>query len=257
MPGTLSFPEGKNFKKPEKANYERSFSTMKKNRMMRLASGLLVAVLLTTCAISGTFAKYVTSDSGSDFARVAKWGVTVEAKNFGMFTDKYETDDSTATFTGDYSVKSADGKDVMAPGTKGTFADFAITGTPEVAVKVAVEATVSVSDNWIVDGDFYCPIVITVGTEAISGLDYKNAADFAAAIKAKLDGKSAQYAPNEDLSAIYNTTNLDLAWAWAFENATGTKNNQTDAKDTALGNVAVAEDLVINISVAISVTQID
>ena len=228
---------------------------MKKNVMMRLASGLLVAVLLTTCAISGTFAKYVTSESGSDFARVAKWGVEVEAESFDMFTDAYETDDTTATFTGSYSVDSADGEDVMAPGTSGSFANIAITGTPEVAVEVAVEATVSVSGNWIVDGDFYCPIVITVGAEAISGLDYENAADFAAAIKAKLDGKSAQYAPNEDLSAIYNNDNLDLAWAWAFEGAAGSK--QTDAKDTALGNVAVAEDLVINISVKISVTQID
>ena len=55
---------------------------MKKNRMMRVASALLVAVLLTTCAISGTFAKYVTTESGSDFARVAKWGVNVEAESF-------------------------------------------------------------------------------------------------------------------------------------------------------------------------------
>lgn len=231
---------------------------MKKNRMMRLASGLLVAVLLTTCAISGTFAKYVTSESGSDFARVAKWGVEVEAESFDMFTTDYKTDDTTATFEGDYSVSSEDAAerdDVMAPGTSGSFAKIAITGTPEVAVKVAVEATVSVSDNWIVDSDFYCPIVITVGTEAISGLDYDDADDFAAAIKAKLDGKSAQYAPNTDLSAIYNNTNLDLAWAWAFEGAAGSK--QTDDKDTKLGNLAVAEDLEINIGVEISVTQID
>lgn len=50
---------------------------MKKNKIMRIASVLLVAVILTTCAISGTFAKYVTSGSGSDTARVAKFGVTV------------------------------------------------------------------------------------------------------------------------------------------------------------------------------------
>ena len=43
---------------------------MKKNIMMRVASALLIAVLLTTCAISGTFAKYVSTASGSDTARV-------------------------------------------------------------------------------------------------------------------------------------------------------------------------------------------
>ena len=48
---------------------------MKKNKMMRLASGLLVAVLLTTSMISGTFAKYVTTESGSDSTRVAKWDI--------------------------------------------------------------------------------------------------------------------------------------------------------------------------------------
>ena len=43
---------------------------MKKNKMMRLASFLLIAVLLTTSVISGTFAKYVTTDAQWDSARV-------------------------------------------------------------------------------------------------------------------------------------------------------------------------------------------
>lgn len=47
---------------------------MKKNKMMRLASCLLVAILLTTSVISGTFAKYTTSSTGTDSARVATWG---------------------------------------------------------------------------------------------------------------------------------------------------------------------------------------
>lgn len=231
---------------------------MKKNRMMRLASGLLVAVLLTTCAISGTFAKYVTTESGSDFARVAKWGVTIEAESFDMFTTDYETHDEDATFTGEYSVSSAaadERDDVLAPGTEGSFANIAITGTPEVAVDVAVVATVTVSENWTVDGDFYCPITITVGTTEISGLDYDSATAFATAIKTAIDGKSAQYAPNTNLAAAYDNTNLDLAWSWAFEGATGSE--QTDVKDTALGDKAVAEDLKISIGVAITVTQID
>ena len=45
---------------------------MKKNRMMRVASALLVAVLLTTCAISGTFAKYITAEDATDSAAQAK-----------------------------------------------------------------------------------------------------------------------------------------------------------------------------------------
>ena len=51
---------------------------MRKNRMMRLASVLLVLCLLTTSVISGTFAKYVTTVGGRDEARVARWGFTGE-----------------------------------------------------------------------------------------------------------------------------------------------------------------------------------
>jgi len=233
---------------------------MKKNKMMRIASVLLVAVLLTTCAISGTFAKYVTTQTGSVSARVAKWGVVIEAESFGMFDVEYETDDDTATFTGDYSVQSGktEKDNVLAPGTEGSFADIEITGTPEVAVDVSIVATVSVSDNWVdADGKFYCPVVVTVGTTEFNGLDYESATAFAAAIKKELDDKSAQYAPNTNLADTYDNTNLDLAWSWAFENATGEKNDQTDVKDTFLGDAAVNADLKIEIGVDITVTQVD
>ena len=238
---------------------------MKKNRMMRLASGLLVAVLLTTCAISGTFAKYVTEGEASDSARVAKWGVNINAESFDLFTTDYKTDDTTATFTGDYSVSSegtANRDDVMAPGTSGKIANISITGTPEVAVEVAVKATVTVSGDWVVNGDFYCPIVITVGDTAICGLAYDDAADFAKAIEDELKGKSAQYAPNKDLTEVDD--DFGISWEWAFEDADHVALDcecaagaQTDAKDTVLGDKAVAGDLEIAIGVEISVTQID
>lgn len=47
---------------------------MKKNKRMRTASGLMIAALLTTSMISGTFAKYTTADAAQDSARAAKWG---------------------------------------------------------------------------------------------------------------------------------------------------------------------------------------
>ena len=62
---------------------------MKKNTMMRVASALLVAVLLTTCAISGTFAKYVSSAETSDTARVAKWGWGTTSIAIDLFDDTY------------------------------------------------------------------------------------------------------------------------------------------------------------------------
>jgi hypothetical protein len=238
---------------------------MKKNKMMRIASVLLVAVLLSTCAISGTFAKYVTAEDGSDSARVAKWGVVVEAESFKLFTNEYKTDDT--GFTGTYSVQSGatPADNVFAPGTKGTFANFAITGTPEVAVEVDVLSSVKLSGNWEVGGKFYCPIVITVGTTAISGLDYTSALSFESAIEVATLSYCGAYEPNEDLSDI-KVKDFDISWEWAFEGAGGhvtaldcdcADDVQCDYKDSVLGTRAATEDLKIEIRVAITVTQIN
>ena len=123
---------------------------MKKNRMMRLASGLLVAVLATTSMISGTYAKYVTQDTASDVARVAKWGVTVLASG-SLYGEKYATAaDNFITASDDKNVVSVWGKqatgtttnNVVAPGTKSDQGfKFAINGKPEVDSKVTVSIT--------------------------------------------------------------------------------------------------------------------
>ena len=65
---------------------------MKKNKMMRNTAALGVAVLLTASVLSGTLAKYTTSVTGKDEARVAKFGVVI-TESGAMFADEYETDD--------------------------------------------------------------------------------------------------------------------------------------------------------------------
>lgn len=115
---------------------------MKKNKMMRLASALLVLTLLTTCIISGTFAKYVTTDSASDTARVAKFGVvaSVSGDLFGATYKAVNKGNSITTYDKNGgTVSSADGEFVVAPGTKnGTGLTLSVSGTPEVSTKVTL-----------------------------------------------------------------------------------------------------------------------
>ena len=116
---------------------------MKKNKMMRIASILLVVTLLSTCVISGTFAKYVTKAEGEDQARVAKWGVLVTVEG-NEFADKYKaTDEAYKEDGGVYAVVSANGDKVVAPGTSAKEADMALVatvkGTPEVAARYTLE----------------------------------------------------------------------------------------------------------------------
>lgn len=102
---------------------------MRKNKMMRLASMLLVLTLLSTCMISGTFAKYVTTATGSDSARVAKWGIKMDGDGKALFADTYGA-----------TVKSDNGDDVVAPGTNGSYI-YSVFGTPETAYEITFEGT--------------------------------------------------------------------------------------------------------------------
>lgn len=232
---------------------------MKKNTMMRIASILLIAVLISTSAISGTYAKYVTSDNASDTARVAKWGV--EATVTGeAFNTEYAIKDSATDVKGDaitVSVKSSTTDKLVAPGTTGTFTGVALTGTPEVAVNVTHVATITL-DGWTLDGgEFYCPVYITIEGVEYSGLNYSSASDFADALKGAIEAANGNYQANTDLSGVAGL-NGDYIWTWDFVGKTGTENNQTDEKDTELGNLAAAGTLnTITIAVSTTVTQID
>lgn len=220
---------------------------MKKNKIMRIASVLLVAVILTTCAISGTFAKYVKSGSGFDTARVAKFGVTVTG-NADTFKQTYEKDDTSATLTGDTVVST---EKVVAPGTSGNMAAFSLSGTPEVAVNVAFTGTLELGDKWVDSTSaYYCPIEITVGDTTFKGKTYASADEFQAAVNAKIAAYSKDYEANKDLSTIGADAPV-ISWKWAF---TG----NDDVKDTYLGDQAAdGNAATISLSVTATVTQID
>lgn len=228
---------------------------MKKNKMMRLASVLLVAVLMSTCAISGTFAKYVTKGTATSEARVAKFGVKVAAEG-SLFSTTYATkNEADIAEIGANSVISSDDKNVVAPGTSGKLTETMITGKPEVAVRVTNEATVTLNDKWIVDGNFYCPIEITVNGVKVDTSTCTDKDTFATAVANAINAVSAEYKAGTDLSNV--TDGLSISWAWPFY-----VDEATDRKDTALGDAAAgipdgAQAATISINVTTTVTQID
>lgn len=215
---------------------------MKKNTFMRVASALLVAVLLTTCAIAGTFAKYTTSANSTDSARVAKFGVVVAADFGDLFVEEYET---TNAWSGDDGVSVKADTGVVAPGTNGSLADFTVTGTPEVDVAVTYEATLELT-GWEIAGVYYCPIEITVNGVVLKGNDYNSADLFIAAVEEAIEASAANYDAGTDLSTeVLN--DLAVSWEWKY---TG----NDDVKDTALGDAAAA---TIGLTISCTITQID
>jgi hypothetical protein len=244
---------------------------MKKNAMMKIAAILMVAVLLTTCAISSTFAKYVSNDSTKSSARVAKWGVTVTvddndtafaleyANNSGVMV---ESSVKTDVYEDDLLVTKK--QYVVAPGTKNSKAiNIAVSGTPEVATKVSAKTSLDNQTfvtlaNWEVGTGVeatYCPIIFTVngatyrvGTDADAtdkNYYYANASALETAVNAAIAEvfKTTSFAPNNSVAA-----NLTVGWEWLFD--------ADNANDTRLGNAAAtATAATIGFDFVISVEQ--
>ena len=219
-----------------------------KNKFMRIAAVALMLCLVTTCAISGTFAKYTTEGTATDTARVAKWGITVTAPTDEAFAKKYN---DTASESG---VKVVSTTEVVAPGTNGTLPTPVIAGTAEVAVEVIVSATITL-DKWTTDGtDEYCPIEFTVGEKTYGiygteGANYVKCTDVAD-LKNKVEtaiSATISYDANATIAAIAVPT-----WAWAF-----TTGDANDAKDTKLGARAADDNApTITYSITVTVNQV-
>lgn len=143
----------------------------KANKPLRAAGILLLATMLTTCMTAGTFAKYTTSASGSDSARVAKFGVItqVDGTLFGEEYASYTDGDqpigySADTKTGTVQVNAQGTNDVVAPGTKNdTGLAVAVTGTPEVDVQV--DTTIATQNIYLNAGSYATLVPNTKVTE--------------------------------------------------------------------------------------------
>lgn len=264
---------------------------MKKNKTMRVAGGLIIATMLTSSIVSGTYAKYVTSDTATDTARVAKFGVTVTAS--GTLFDKTYLATDADTPGGDtaentagtlLTVESSDADNLVAPGTKNEDGiTFEIAGTPEVDVELKLDIadnlkevflkantglpdmTTGDEDDTFDNGADYYPVKFTLtqtnedGTATlVDGGKLEDVADM-------LDGLDIRCNANTDLADAIGT--LNITWEWDFDaDGAGTY----DKQDTLLGDLASGTVLTpavtltdadyctdANIGITVSVTQVD
>ena len=222
---------------------------MKKTRTMRMAAVLFALVLITSCFVGNTFAKYVASGEATDTARVAKFGVTIVADNTtdGMFKKEYAKEDS--EYNGTLSVVSSTEDKVLAPGTEGNVGGFSITGTPEVAVRIKYTVDTFNLTGWTVagtsDNEFYCPIIFKIGTETVDGLTFTDADSLVAAVKAKIE-KTVDV---DAKTSLASSNDISITWEWPFSTSAA-----NDVKDTALGDAGTAS---ISLKISCTVTQID
>lgn len=201
---------------------------MKKNTMMKIASVLMIAVLLTTCVISGTFAKYATANASEDSARVAYWGfngTTFTIDN--LFAKTYSTDVNAPA-------------DVIAPGTAGsaTFSFKPQNATaPEVAYKITVDTTGS---------EIAADLVANTNIQwKLDDGAWGSFADMLGAIEAL---STDTIAPNEFDESWGATAEHTIAWQWIINDVSDAANAQ-NVVDTALGNKLTPDTVKVVISI--------
>ncbi len=216
---------------------------MKKNKMMRIASVLLVAVLLSTCAISGTFAKYTTTVTGEDSARIAKWEIKVDTFatatsdeqtfEFDVFNTIYDTTGSTA--------ETDVATNLIAPGTWGYF-DLVITNLSEVTAEYTLTLNETITNG---PTGIASPILYSVNTvDATTDAAVLPAAT--AMTKAASNAITITTGSTGTLAMTNGTAIVRIYWQWEFDAAT---NN-----DTALG---LDGDTQITVSANVVVNQVD
>ena len=212
---------------------------MKKNWIMRSAYLVLAVLLISTVAVSGTFAKYTwTVSSAADSAQVAKFAFKVGtavidgADDTTISVDLFNTINEADTETAEANVDPANGK--IAPGTGGSFA-IPVENLSEVDVAVSFTANIVNASN----------IPVEFSTDKATWTAWNDAA--IANVFTALN-KDLVYANAEDT----DTTTATIYWRWVF----GDPANNTS--DTALGFAANTENVPsISVDFTVKVDQID
>ena len=268
------------------------YKMMKKGMFPRIAAVMLMLTLLSTCVISGTFAKYTDTGNTSASARIAKWGVEITAENGGSpFSTSYATDDEGAKVSAslEQSVKAGgeNPEAVFAPGTRGTLGSIGLTGTPEVAVNITYGTNtdggkmLDLGTGWTVDGAAYCPLVfivktvgaagaepttkyLFVGGTKVDGTKIEDVLALEAAVADEVKNSSAYFEPGTDLSQndVLSDVGVTVEWWWPFDadDLTGIDElaalaaKLSDEKDTKLAEAGAAS---ITFNLFVTVEQVD
>lgn len=251
---------------------------------MRAAGALFVATMLSTSIVSGTYAKYVTTGSVTDSARVAKFGVTIDANGSLFDTTYYSADDGNGISAENGTITVQSNEKVVAPGTtNSTGLNFGISGTPEVKVKVEIGMEAD-KDIFLAPGTYtdvtgagatfdldekYSPIKWTLSKGDAKLVENGTVQK----VNEELKKLSLTFAPGTDLAKAEGLSGYTLTWNWDFDDAAKGTN---DKADTVLGDLAAAKPTVqkfesgtgsaltdddystgIDVKFTITVTQVD
>ena len=204
-------------------------------KSMKIALVLLALVLITSCIVGGTFAKYTSSQGAEDTADVAAWSFKFDTSE----TDEVDIATTDITFnlfntiktTGSVDNENAVVTDMLAPGTEGS-------------MEISIKNDSDVVADWTV--------VYTVNYAATAvPLEFTLTPDDADSWTTDIDDLN-----DEGRFAVGDAAKtFTVYWRWSF---TPTVDGKTDVTDTALGIAAYAGTQVAPIvTCTVTATQVD
>ena len=196
---------------------------MKRNKLFILGICTVMVALVSLSLVSGTWARYTSSVSASDSARVAKWAWEIgdkklgsETVTFDLFNTIYDsnlTDEEQDVDTG-----------LIAPGTGGVLS-FSIENLSEVNALYSVHFT---------------------STETVAQIQYSTDKTNWKETIAELNVTDQEIDMNGD------TATITVYWQWRYN-----VDDATNTQDTTLGFDAASSDVNHEVSVYFSFTQVD
>ena len=198
---------------------------MKNNRIVKFMVLVLFVTILAIILVSGTYAKYTTSATGSDTATVAKWSIKLGDEDIAKSTEKTFAIDLFSTITNtdgseETNVKKTD-KSLIAPGTMGSITLLSLKNESEVNAKYSV--------------------TYTLLNESGVPLEFTTNKDDESSWKSDI---TAVNVSNEALAMDATATTATVYWRWAF-----TKDKARDTSDTTLGTTTPTVTLTAKIDV--------
>lgn len=250
-------------------------------KKMSILAVLLVAVVVTTFSVSGTYAKYTSKIDTTDEARIAKWAfgaakVNADGTTTALSTTATNTIDlfaSSYKWDGNKYVEAINKTDkVVAPGTEGEYT-FKLVGDMEVRYNLNFKLTVTndfVVYYDVVDGEVanmskekttqayeYHPVKFSVLYTDNAGVEHDDIKDVTTAgLAAALTTYSNQIAAN-GFGPGAMKQQYKISWKWDNTNTiAGLDPVEVNKLDTWAGiNMSTATDKVV-MDLTITATQI-
>lgn len=217
---------------------------MKMNKKLIVLVALVLAVVITGYSVSGTYAKYTSTFTGTESVNIAKWGFDGEKATLDVDLFKSSTYENVSSGT-------------IAPGTKGSYAitlanvnqvfgvsDVDYTITPTVEIKDGTNGRIQF---WL--GDVSTDKASADKVYRVGGESENDLSDLQTAIVNLIGTKTVKAGSSADAYSI--GSNNYLHWEWEYSESEGAK----DGDDTTAGINSAKATTTASITINLTATQ--